>query len=1249
MANEQIISKVKLPNIDEPYYIKDTVSDYITNETANITESQVTNLPEDLQNIREVAEGKTKSYVVNTEANPIFNTQENIVSTTANIRTTTGKIIPTSDLKIGDTVYVDNTDVPDRWVSYSGVPVDIPNLTDTVWVFNDNITAILGNWTRCNVEFSCNNIAYSYLVGYTDGGKITLQYKPANGAAVIVYVAGSGWVNETYKYITITGGTDVTNATVISWFKNQATLQSDICEAHFSKLETAKVPITSIQRNNIPLEPVNSTVNIEVPEATSDIVNDSGFITNTTARINESQVINLPDHLDELRAIAEGKRAIYVLSADANPDFDSDAETIEVSDSLIDTSGKLISLADLRLGDTVYVKEQDLPDRWVSKTLEVIPEYQFVEYLNNIGVGYVNIQVPTGGKYLSGDIVEIKYLANNFIGTYPTVFGSPASEIYYDTSGNLKLFGNLNNLYPTKVSSTDWTTITATYTADVTGAQFLFAYNSNGATYFCNGKIEYFKLIRDNTTIAELRPCYRTSDKKNGYLDIISNSFYAATNCETGPIIPAPLGEAVEFSKLETVKVPITVIKRNDVVLSPVNSTVNIEVPESVSELTNDVGYITNTTANITESQVVSLPEDLQNIREVAEGKTKNYVVSSIVNPIFDSQDNQIELTDPFEDINNNLISLSDLHVGDNIYVTQTNIPDRWVASFGGLPLDYQAVRYIQSDGTASIDLDYVQASNSARNILDFEFVEYERGGTLFGHQAGLQFYNYVELPSLYAGQYTSFSGVIDTTNGVRQILDFESDNGTITCSGKLKTYYGSYNGTIAQPDKSQRLLSSATGSHMVKIKVYSYKVYQDAILIRDLVPCCRLSDNTVGLYDKITSVFYTSNSGGLIAGPQLAVTSVQLYKLETAKPPVVDVCAENVSVLNTQTGIANITRTSLDLGNVDNTSDMDKPISTATQAAITNITDLIPEAANINNKLVAKSDISNIYRYCGSVDNYSDLPNTSPYYPTASSLKNMTYNGDQSYTSTNAVAAQFCLTKWSGTTRVALINLSTIEEESYEETVIKDSTFSEVGIGWVGASDAYIKFDVSHVSNNKNFKLYFTLTKNRTASQVGTLSDVMLQTFEIDAEIGDVYNIKNADPTHDIAAGDNVAWTGLDWDKLGGSIDTSNFVTKTGTETISGQKTFTASRMYINSETHFQMGGAPVDYAYGQAVGIYGKNMMCNTLFVPTFKYRDQAMYNSQLAATTWNLPSKQSGTTYTLATKDDVKTIFTDFTLEE
>lgn len=44
----------------------------------------------------------------------------------------------------------------------------------------------------------------------------------------------------------------------------------------------------------------------------------------------------------------------------------------------------------------------------------------------------------------------------------------------------------------------------------------------------------------------------------------------------------------------------------------------------------------------------------------------------------------------------------------------------------------------------------------------------------------------------------------------------------------------------------------------------------------------------------------------------------------------------------------------------------------------------------------------------------------------------------------------------------------------------------------------------------------------------------------------GDVYNVKTADSTHGIKAGENVAWNGTDWDPLGGTVDLSPYATNT-------------------------------------------------------------------------------------------------------
>lgn len=53
------------------------------------------------------------------------------------------------------------------------------------------------------------------------------------------------------------------------------------------------------------------------------------------------------------------------------------------------------------------------------------------------------------------------------------------------------------------------------------------------------------------------------------------------------------------------------------------------------------------------------------------------------------------------------------------------------------------------------------------------------------------------------------------------------------------------------------------------------------------------------------------------------------------------------------------------------------------------------------------------------------------------------------------------------------------------------------------------------------------------------------------DAVKGDVYNVKNADATHGMKAGDNVAFDGESWDVLAGTVELSGYLTKTEAETI--------------------------------------------------------------------------------------------------
>jgi len=232
-----------------------------------------------IDEVREIAEGRKQTYVVSDVTCPEFNSQTDQITVTGTFFTDVAGITHNwNTIKPGDTFYVVETDIPDRWVSNLQLHSQVSTLAGTTWLMNNEISTIIGNWTAANLNFTSNGNSYTSIVGYTESGKIVLQYR--NGSTPTeVYRAPAGWVNDAYKNISIINGTDVETANVISWFNTNATIDSNIYEVTLPKLETVRVPVTSVSVNNSTITPVNGNVNITVPTTTNELTNNSGFIT----------------------------------------------------------------------------------------------------------------------------------------------------------------------------------------------------------------------------------------------------------------------------------------------------------------------------------------------------------------------------------------------------------------------------------------------------------------------------------------------------------------------------------------------------------------------------------------------------------------------------------------------------------------------------------------------------------------------------------------------------------------------------------------------------------------------------------------------------------------------------------------------------------------------------------------------------------------------------------------------------------
>lgn len=74
--------------------------------------------------------------------------------------------------------------------------------------------------------------------------------------------------------------------------------------------------------------------------------------------------------------------------------------------------------------------------------------------------------------------------------------------------------------------------------------------------------------------------------------------------------------------------------------------------------------------------------------------------------------------------------------------------------------------------------------------------------------------------------------------------------------------------------------------------------------------------------------------------------------------------------------------------------------------------------------------------------------------------------------------------------------------------------------------------------------------------------------------KVGDVYNVKQADPNHKIKAGDNVAWDGTTWDILAGDTDLSGYAQLNSANTFTAMNVF-RTNIAVSNGTAAGSGGS--------------------------------------------------------------------------
>lgn len=197
--------------------------------------------------------------------------------------------------------------------------------------------------------------------------------------------------------------------------------------------------------------------------------------------------------------------------------------------------------------------------------------------------------------------------------------------------------------------------------------------------------------------------------------------------------------------------------------------------------------------------------------------------------------------------------------------VTNFKVVGNSVSTTADLPTEYQQVEYIESTGTQYIDTGVIP-SNTVGFKIKMELPEVasdtfrfgcrqDAGNTRFvlGTSNGVVYFGF---NTTISGTWTikantSFEGSLNYLNSrvanVNNANDQQLSDISTNFTYPLIMFGRNSAGTIS---------SSAQ-------KIYSCKITDGSEIVRDFIPCYRIADNVIGMYDKVNDVFYTNGGTG--------------------------------------------------------------------------------------------------------------------------------------------------------------------------------------------------------------------------------------------------------------------------------------------------------------------------------------------------------------------------------------------------
>lgn len=183
---------------------------------------------------------------------------------------------------------------------------------------------------------------------------------------------------------------------------------------------------------------------------------------------------------------------------------------------------------------------------------------------------------------------------------------------------------------------------------------------------------------------------------------------------------------------------------------------------------------------------------------------------------------------------------------------------------------EYETLNYISSTGTQYIDLDLKPTSNT-RVECDVQVYEWSSFATIFGcrdassQTASQAYVMAVSSANTFRSDYFGDSKSTNVNSHLNRVEIIKNKN-VVSITGDNENASIINANTTGESTYNLYLFAMnniGSASLFVKARLYSCKVYEGDMLIRDLVPS-KDANGTIGLYDKITNIFFTNKGTGI-------------------------------------------------------------------------------------------------------------------------------------------------------------------------------------------------------------------------------------------------------------------------------------------------------------------------------------------------------------------------------------------------